>query len=815
MDEMKTDPVDLPEPVLELGDENLGEDQVRSDQQGPDDSDEDGGADLVIADDLDISEGADAETEDLETDVVQDETADVEADLAQDETADVEGEVAQDETVDMEGEVAVVDTDESVPAVAVGVTAIHWLVRIAERAGLEGERPDLPPDAPAADAWVVVSRNYKVDDVRLCDLVAEYFRLDVVDFAARDPNAVLLVPEPMARKHNVFALYETDRHLLVATCDPTDVEAERALSFSTGRTTIFQVAAPITIQEALDARFSPEQAIESLLDTLEAEDVDEDAVKLVEEMGPESISSEDAASTPVVKLTNLVIRDAIVQGASDIHIEPGRKVGAIRFRVDGVLRKHMDLPMSAMNRVISRVKILAKMDIADRLRPQDGKARVRIHNLAYDLRVSTIPADVAEKCVIRILDSNVSQTLEDLGIPAYELDRLRELLNLREGIILVTGPTGSGKTTTLYGALRERADGKVNIMTVEDPIEYELAQITQTQVEVKQGVTFGRALRAILRQDPDVILVGDIRDHETAETATHAAMTGHLVLATVHANDAVSAVSRMADMGVAYSTLAATLRGAIAQRLLRKVCSACAEPVRGKLTPEEQHLTEQNEIEPVVRAVGCAECGFTGYAGRLPVNEVMMAGPRLQAAIEARKGWQTLHRIALQGGMRTMHQVALDWVTQGKTTLVEVERALGGVAAEDDVQEDRGPTRVLVVDDDEEARLMYHSILETEGHVVSMAKDGFEALDMLKLDPNYNLVILDLSMPGLDGRKVLERIRGNKDTAAIPVLVSTAFGNESVERELLEAGADDYLEKSVDAERFIARVRAVLRRAVM
>ena len=600
---------------------------------------------------------------------------------------------------------------------AVGATAIHWLVRIAERAGLEGERPDLPPDAPAVDAWLVVSRNYKVDDERLCDMVAEYFRLDVVDFAARDPNAVLLVPEPMARKHNIFALYETDRHLLIATCDPTDVEAERALSFSTGRTTIFQVAAPNSIQGALDARFSPEQAIESLLDTLEAEDVDEDAVKLVEEMGPESISSEAAASTPVVKLTNLVIRDAIVQGASDIHIEPGRKVGAIRFRVDGVLRKHMDLPMAAMNRVISRVKILAKMDIADRLRPQDGKARVRIHNLAYDLRVSTIPTGVAEKCVIRVLDSNVSQTLEDLGIPAYELDRLRQLMNLREGIILVTGPTGSGKTTTLYGALREKADGKVNIMTVEDPIEYELPQITQTQVETKQGVTFGRALRAILRQDPDVILVGEIRDHETAETATHAAMTGHLVLATVHANDAVSAIARMADMGIPYSTISSTLRGSIAQRLLRKVCSACAEPVRGKLTPEEQRLTEQNEIEPVVRAVGCAECGFTGYSGRLPVNEVMMAGPRLQAAIEARKGWQTLHRIAQQGGMRSMHQVALDWVTQGKTTLVEVERSLGGMSAEDEVQEDKGPVRVLVVDDDEEARLMYHSILETEGHV--------------------------------------------------------------------------------------------------
>ena len=694
---------------------------------------------------------------------------------------------------------------------------VHWLVRVAERAGLEGERPDVPPETAAKEAWSVVTRMYKIGDPRLCLLVATYFRLDVADFSMRDPNAHLLVPEAMARRHHVFPLFETDKHLLVATCDPTQVEAERALGFSTGRTIAFQVASPDAIQEVLDERFSPDVAIETLLDDFEADDVDIDAVELVEEeMGPESVSSEDAAATPVVKLTNLIIRDAIAQSASDIHIEPGRRIGVVRYRVDGVLRKHMDLPMTAMNRVISRIKILARLDIADRLRPQDGKAHVRIKKLSYDLRVSTIPAGTAsEKCVIRILDSNAQETLDDLSLRPYELGRLRQLLNLREGIVLVTGPTGSGKTTTLYGALRELADGKINIMTVEDPIEYELPQITQTQVEVKQGVTFSTALRAILRQDPDVILIGEIRDKETAETASHAAMTGHLVLATVHANDAVSAVARMADMGLPYSTIATTLRGTIAQRLLRRVCAACAEPVRGELTPEEQRLTDQHEVEPKVRAVGCKECGFTGYKGRIPVNEVMLSGPRFQAAIEARKGWQTLHRVAIQGGMRTIHQVALEWVTEGKTTLVEVDRALGRRRMADEVPEDLGPTRILVVDDDEEARLMAASILEGEGYEVSIAKDGYEAVERLSADPDFNLVILDLSMPGMDGRKVLDRIRGSKDTAALPVLVSTAFGGEEVETELLEAGADDFLEKTGDSRRFLARVKAVLRRAVM
>ena len=237
--------------------------------------------------------------------------------------------------------------------------------------------------------------------------------------------------------------------------------------------------------------------------------------------------------------------------------------------------------------------------------------------------------------------------------------------------------------------------------------------------------------------------------------------------------------------------------------------------MRGNLTPEEQRLTDQHEVEPVVRAVGCAECGFTGYKGRVPVNEVLLSGPRFQAAVEARKGWQTLQRIALQGGMRPMHQVALEWVTQGKTTLVEVERALGEQKSEDAPDEDKGPIRILVVDDDEEARLLAASTLETVGYEVSLAKDGFEAVERLKADPDFSLVILDLTMPGMDGRKVLDRIRGSKETAAIPVLISTAFGGDDVETELLEAGADDFLEKTRDPKRYLARVKAVLRRAVM
>jgi type IV pilus assembly protein PilB len=692
--------------------------------------------------------------------------------------------------------------------------AVHWLVRIAERAGYgDRERPDVPAGNKASDVWSDVVKAYGLTDRELAELVAEYFRLNVAQLDRADPNAALLIPETMARKHHIYPIVEDERHFVVATCDPTDVEAERALGFSTGRTPLFEVASPGVIQDALDQRFSPEKAVDALLGGL-GEDVSEDAVRLVEELGPESISQDEVTATPVVKLTNLIIRDGIAQGASDVHIEPGRRLGSVRYRVDGVLRKHMDLPMTALNRVISRIKVLSKLDIADRLRPQDGKARVQVRGRAYDLRVSTIPAGGAEKCVIRVLDSSASLSLEDLEIPAKELERLRSLLAYRDGIMVVTGPTGSGKTTTLYGALRELADGKVNIMTVEDPIEYELPGVTQTQVHTKQGMTFAGALRAMLRQDPDVILVGEIRDKETAVTAAQAAMTGHLVLTTVHANDAVSTVARLADLGLQFSAIAQTLRGSVAQRLIRRVCPACAEPVRGQLTPDEKRLTERHGIEPVVRAVGCPECGFTGYRGRLPVNEVLIVGPRFQQAIEQRKGWSTLQRVAIQGGMRTLHEVGLEWVTQSRTTLVEIERVLG--QGLDDVPEEaeQGPPRILLVDDDEEVRVMVRTLLEKEGYEVYDAEDGYKALDILKDDQDFRLVVLDLQMPGMDGRQVLDQIRGSVETAALPVLIRTGKGSDQLEAELLNAGADDYVDKTVDADRFLARVQAVLRRAI-
>ncbi|MEZ4414377.1 MAG: ATPase, T2SS/T4P/T4SS family [Gemmatimonadota bacterium] len=673
---------------------------------------------------------------------------------------------------------------------------------------------DLAPAVPTAEAWRVVTRQLGISDDQLASHVADYFRLETANLSATEPHAAVLLPEALIRRHLILPLQETDRQLVVATADPTDVEAERVVGFRSGRTPVFRIAPPPVIQDAIDQRFSPNRAVQGILGSLGG-DV-EDSVRLVEDSGPELISEEDATTTPVVKLTNLILRDGIVLGASDIHIEPGRTMGAVRYRVDGVLRKHMDLPMAPLNRVISRVKILSKLDIADRLRPQDGKARVQVSNQVYDLRVSTIPAGGAEKCVLRILDSNRLYTLEDLLMPKVELARLRQLMAVRDGVVVVTGPTGSGKTTTLYGVLRELAKGTVNIMTVEDPIEYELSAITQTQVEVKQGVTFASALRAILRQDPDIILVGEIRDRETAEVAAQAALTGHLVLATVHANDAVGAITRLSDLGLDYATIASAVRGCVAQRLLRRVCPNCARTLTAEdINDEERVLAARFGVAPTVRAVGCNDCGQTGYRGRLPVLEVMSVGLRMQEAIELRKGQATLSHLAVQGGMRPMSVVGLEWVAQGLTTLEEVERVLGQAHEEEVPETTSEPPRILLVDDDEADRTMMRALLEGSGARVDEAENGQQALDRLKVDPHYSLLVLDLAMPRMRGREVLERVRGSADTRAIPVLIRTGEGDEALETELLEAGADDYVHKTADAARFMARVRAVLRRSAL
>ncbi len=557
---------------------------------------------------------------------------------------------------------------------------MHWLHRAAERACLRGlDALDLPIGAPAAEAWARIEAVAALGPVELSRRLAAALRIAAAELDGVDLESEPLIPDKLARKYHVIALRRDERTITVATADPMDMEAEQALSFATGRRVIFELAAPSAIEDAMSVTTNVERAVSALLSKVGADDAEN--VRLVEETSPEQISRRDVDAAPIVKLASLMLSEAVAQGASDIHIEPGSgRLGVVRFRIDGVMRPYLELPPSAITRIVSRIKVLAKLDIADRMRPQDGRARIQVRDRTYDLRVSTVPTREAEKAVVRILRPDTMKALDGLELLPEEMARLRQILSYRDGLVVLTGPTGSGKTTTLYAAVRELANGSVNVMTVEDPVEYEMAGVTQLQVDVKKGLTFASALRSILRQDPDVILVGEIRDAETASIAAQAAMTGHLVLATLHTNDAMSIVTRLVELGVDRPTIAAILRGSIAQRLIRKLCVECAEPIVFPLFSDEERLMRQYGVSPNRRATGCRRCATTGYQGRLAIVEVAVVTPSLAEQIVRGDSAASLQRSAMALGMKSLRNVALEWAARGETTLQEVERVLGDVA---------------------------------------------------------------------------------------------------------------------------------------
>ena len=710
----------------------------------------------------------------------------------------------------------------------------HWLLAVARSGGLiAGADPVVDAALPLADAWRAVASAAGVSDAKLTEVVAKRWRLPVADLKAGQERATALVPERLARSRHVYALRETDQRITIATSDPTDMEAEQLVGFSAGRRVDFEVASPDAIQEAIDARYAPDSAVERLLTRVGAEIAN--AVTVMEEdVAPKTVIAADVETGPVIKLANVILADAVRGRASDIHLEPSADGGRVRFRIDGVLQTYTTIAVSILNRVVSRLKIMGKMDIADRLRPQDGRARIRVDGREIDLRISTVPTRDSEKAVLRLLDPSKSLKLEDLSLTSAELAPLRALLGRRDGIVVVTGPTGSGKTTLLYAALREMPTGDLNIMTVEDPVEYELAGLTQIQVEPKRDVTFATALKSILRQDPDVIFIGEIRDAETAGIAVQASLTGHLVLASLHTNDAVGAVARFVDLGVDRSAIASTLRGATAQRLIRRVCAKCLQPVTGALTEDETRLAARYGVQPVVRAVGCAACGHSGYYGRIPLLEIMQASAALEEAILAGLPASRLQAIAVASGMRPLREAAVERVRNGETTLEEVDRELGEA---DDAAEVRATKRasrpsaaipaetasapanaalhVVIADDDEISRSIAVALLEKNGYRVSEAADGAAAIALVESAHDVALVVLDVDMPGMSGEQVLTRLRAEIRTATLPVLVLTGATDDETEVRMMDAGADDYVRKPLQPERFVSRVRAVLKRAAL
>ena len=524
---------------------------------------------------------------------------------------------------------------------------------------------------------LLVDMNF-VTEQQIVDALTKQLGYQDVSLAKeRVPEDVLrLMDETLLRKYSLmpFGFNEKNPNILkVAMSDPLDIRAVDDISIITG----FQVEVYVTTQKDISA------AIDRYYGNAEAMKVAEQFTREREEQNKDRLAAEEAedeslSNAPIVKLVKQTVEQAVRKRTSDIHIEPMETRLRIRYRVDGVLQEEMMHDISIHSAMIARIKIISGMDISEKRRPQDGRATFVVDGQEYDIRVSLLPTVFGEKCVMRLTQKKaLTRNKKELGFPPAELDKFDKILSHPNGIILVTGPTGSGKSTTLYTALSELNTSGVNIITVEDPVEADVPGTNQVQVNEKAGLTFASALRSILRQDPDIIMIGEIRDQETAEIAVKASITGHLVVSTLHTNSSASTITRLADMGVENYLIADSVVGIIAQRLVRRICPDCSE--EGQADEFElEVIGKKGTTEPImIRRPGhrdCLNCGGTGYKGRIGVYEIMPVTPALKRAIAKGENAETLENIALSEGMKTLRMAASEYVLQGVTTVEEVKR---------------------------------------------------------------------------------------------------------------------------------------------
>ena len=490
-----------------------------------------------------------------------------------------------------------------------------------------------------------------------------------------EAESLALISNKIAQEHLVLPLFLIGDTLTLAMANPQDISTIDSIRHLTGKQIEPAIASESDIKRAIEQQYeiSAEvtKSMDEVIQTLSAE-----SEILEEEIRPIEDLRQMAEDAPVVKLVNMILAQAVRDNASDIHIEPEEDMVMVRFRVDGILREIFTQPKRLQAAIISRLKILAEMDIAENRVPQDGRFRIGLDNREIDLRVSTLPTSYGENVVLRILDkSNVLMKIDDLGFEKDNIERIEHFLSQSYGIILVTGPTGSGKTTTLYSALNRLNSVEKNIITVEDPIEYRIKMIRQSQVNVKAGMTFATGLKAILRQDPDIIMVGEIRDSETANIAVQAALTGHLVLSTLHTNDAVGSLSRMEEMGIESFLLATATIGVIGQRLVRKICLKCKKEFKpGATLLKRIGIDSQNKDLKFYKGEGCIACKESGYKGRLGIYEILKVDDKLKELIIANASAEKLRIAAIDGGMTTLKEDGLIKCVKGITTIEEVMR---------------------------------------------------------------------------------------------------------------------------------------------
>jgi type IV pilus assembly protein PilB len=559
----------------------------------------------------------------------------------------------------------------------------------------------------------------------ITETLSQQFGVPSIDLAnfEIDPSVIKIVPGDVARKYGVLPVNKTGATLTIAMGDPTNVFAMDDIKFMTGYNVEPVVASEVALRKAIEKHYGTPRSVvlkeqkqqqrgsfaastnlddvmqtsaltvddmagvglgELNMDEITGIDEGADVDVLKQDEGQEIDLADIAKSTesaPIIKVSNLILIEALKAGASDIHVEPYEKEFRVRFRIDGILHNIMALPMRVRDPLISRLKIMAKLDISEKRLPQDGRIKIRLRveerSRDLDLRVSTVPAQFGEKVVMRLLDKTKLQLdMTQLGFEPEPLRRFKDAIDRPYGIVLVTGPTGSGKTNTLYSAIAQLNDPTVNIMTAEDPIEFNLAGINQVQMKEQIGLTFASALRAFLRQDPDIVLVGEIRDFETAEIAVKAALTGHLVLSTLHTNDAPSTINRLMNMGIEPFLVATSINAICAQRLVRRICSQCAEDVE---TPPQMLIQvgfapDEVKTLKIKRGRGCERCNNAGYKGRVGLYECLQFSDEIRDMILSGASSIELKRKAIEEGMVSLRMAGLQKIRDGVTTLEEVLR---------------------------------------------------------------------------------------------------------------------------------------------
>lgn len=725
----------------------------------------------------------------------------------------------------------------------------------------------------------ILIRKGSATEEDVAKALAEQLKIPFVDPTQQKVDPVILwkLGRKRAESLAVIPMGRIDTGAIqVAMSDPRDLNAIRDMEFIYHTQVAPAAACPSRVHQAIARHYSMEHHARALLKDIDPKLMAPTTSPTGLELDVEAIQARLKAggSAPYTDLFNFLLINAIQRKASDIHMEPQQDGLWVRYRIDGLLREVLRLPGWTERPLATRVKVVGRLEIYTHQTPQDGKVTANLGGRQIDLRISVIPSQYGEKIVIRLLDPSILKAdLGALGWQAQSLKQYYRMVSQPQGLVLCVGPTGSGKSTTLYGTIHRLRNETTSIVTVEDPIEYSLGGVTQVQVGQKGGMHFETAIRSLLRQDPNVIVIGEIRDGPTVEAALEAANTGHLVLSTVHANHAISTISRLLDLGAPPYLLSATLSGVVAQRLVRQVCPNCSIPADPQ--PEDW---QRLDIAPVplkgdIRRVGpgCPTCRYDGYSGRIGVYEILDFSNAMRQLIADSAGEPDLWNQTRIDGTRSLLDDALDKVAQGITTLEEVARVVpvepwrtldGAMASSapskqpgskkqgaagqsqagppqqegqaeelalenielldsDALERDdasptteeipRGRLRILVADDAPEIRDLIAATLE-DTYDIELAADGTEALALARFEPP-DLVVLDVMMPGLTGFDVCEQLRAESKTATLPVLFLSARGERSYIKRGFKVGADDYLAKPFDPEELQLRVKALLRRA--